>query len=182
MNYGRSDEHRGYAVIRDAPQDRHWLGMERRRPIFLTRRLRIAPRKSKPRYPAIDDQFRGSHEGGTVSREEQGCLSDFPSLAETMKRDLIPDCRGRFVELLLGKSELAVKRRADRAGLTAFTRMPRDANSARNDRPSQRTAASWPREKKGQACSLRLGTKLSQRCRRLWPTTEQPYEWRRRHP
>ena len=39
-----------------------------------------------------------------------------PCLAETMKRDLILDCRGGFVELLLGKSELAMKRRADRAG------------------------------------------------------------------
>jgi len=99
---------------------------------FLSRRLRVAPRKSKLRYAAIDDQFRSGHEGGIVAREEQGCLSDFPGLAETMKRDLILDRRGRFVELLLGKSELAVKRRADRAG--TFTRMPRGANSAPNDR------------------------------------------------
>src|SRR5262249_33497336 len=101
---------------------------------FLSRRLRVAPRKSKLRYAAIDDQFRSGHEGGIVAREEQGCLSDFPGLAETMKRDLILDRRGRFVELLLGKSELAVKRRADRAG--TFTRMPRGANSVQPPHPT----------------------------------------------
>jgi hypothetical protein len=61
--------------------------------------FRVAPRKSKLRYAAIDDQFRAGHEGGIVAREEQGCLSDFPGLAETMKRDLILNCRGRFVPL-----------------------------------------------------------------------------------
>src|SRR5215467_6633588 len=75
-----------------------WMGIERRRPI-LGRRLRVAPRKSKLRYSAIDDQFRSGHEGGILAREEQRCLSDFPGLAETMKRDLILNCRGRFVEL-----------------------------------------------------------------------------------
>src|SRR5215471_3949450 len=88
--------------------------MERRRP-FLSRR-RVAPGKLKLRYATIDNQFRSSHEGRIFAREEQGSLGDFPGLAETMKRDLILDCRGRFVELLLGKSELAVKRRAGRAG------------------------------------------------------------------
>src|ERR1044072_4790673 len=73
-------------------------------------------RKSKLRYAAIDDQLRSGHVGGIVACEKQGCLRDFCGFAEAMKRHLILDCRGRFVELLLGKSELAVKRRADRAG------------------------------------------------------------------
>jgi hypothetical protein len=34
---------------------------------FLSR-LRVAPRTSKLRYTAIDDQFRSGHEGGTVTR------------------------------------------------------------------------------------------------------------------
>ena len=65
----------------------------------------IAPRKSKLRYATIDDQFRSGHEGGIVAREEQGRPSGFSGLAETMKRDLVLGCRGRFGELLLGKSE-----------------------------------------------------------------------------
>src|SRR6516225_5639948 len=55
-----------------------------------------------------------------------------------MKRDLILDCRGGFVELLLGKSEPAVKRRADRAGTHRI-----HANAVRRElctqRPHKRT-------------------------------------------
>src|SRR5437667_636569 len=90
-------------------------GIKRAITNFLIHRLRVAPRKSNLRKAAIDDQFRSGHEGGIVAREEQGCLCDFPGLAETMKRDPTPDCRGRCVELLVGKSELAVKWRADQA-------------------------------------------------------------------
>src|SRR5438046_3118733 len=91
-------------------------GIKRAITTFLSHRLRVAPRKSNLRQAAIDDQFRSGHEAGIVAREEQGCLRDVPGLAETMERDPIQDCRGRFVELLLGKSELAVKRRVGQAG------------------------------------------------------------------
>src|SRR5262249_28204932 len=105
---------------------------------FLSRRLRVAPRKSKLRYSAIDDQFRSGHEGGILAREEQRCLGDFPGLAETMQWDLILDCRGGFVELFLGKSELAVKRRAGRAGThRVHTNAPRC--KFRTQRAHQRT-------------------------------------------
>ena len=49
---------------------------------FLSRRLRVAMRKSELRYAPIYDQFRSSHEGGIVASEEQGCLSDFSGLTE----------------------------------------------------------------------------------------------------
>src|SRR5262252_9118138 len=51
--------------------------------VRLSRHLRVAPRKSKLRYSAIDDQFRSGHEGGIVAREEQDCLGDLSGLAET---------------------------------------------------------------------------------------------------
>src|SRR6516162_6289255 len=98
----------------------------------------FATRKSKLRNAAIDDQFRSGHEGGIVAREERGCVSDFPGLAETMKRDLILDCRGRLVELLLGKSEFAVKRRAGRAG-THRVHANATRCKLRTQRPHKRT-------------------------------------------
>ncbi len=49
-----------------------------------------------------------------LARQEQGRPGDFLRFTETMQRDLILNCRGRFIELLLGKPELAMKRSADR--------------------------------------------------------------------
>jgi hypothetical protein len=71
--------------------------MEIRRPLTRLRRKAAANHlhreKSKLRYAAVDDQFRSRHERRIVTREEQGCLSDFAGLAETMKRDVLPSAR-----------------------------------------------------------------------------------------